>query len=220
MILSNKRKITNVKEHQHLVTYSNTDSIVSNQFRTIRTNINFLAGEKQDKVFLITSPGDREGKSITTANLAVSIAQQKEKVLLIDANLRNPTMHQIFKTVNDVGLTDFLQGKVTEHEAICRTGIGKLDILSSGITSYNPAELLGNEIMEKLLNQNAAHYGIVLIDAPNILDSVETRILANQADGVVLVLQRGKTDLDEVVEAKKILDLAHARLVGTIINDK
>jgi capsular exopolysaccharide synthesis family protein len=129
-------------------------------------------------------------------------------------------MHQIFKTVNDVGLTDFLQGKVTEHEAICRTGIGKLDILSSGITSYNPAELLGNEIMEKFLNQNAAHYGIVLIDAPNILHSVETRILANQADGVVLVLQRGKTDLDEVVEAKKILDLAHARLVGTIINDK
>jgi capsular exopolysaccharide synthesis family protein len=205
---------------KNLITYSNTDSIISDQFRTIRTNIKFLAKEKPNKILLITSPGKGEGKTISIANLAVSIAQQKESVLLIDANLRKPAIHHIFKTSNDAGLADLILERSELEETIHKPGIGGLDVITSGITSHNPAEILGSESMQDLLNNAAAEYDIVLIDAPNLLDSTETRILANQADGVILVLHRGKTELNAAVEAKKILDLAQAQLLGTIINEK
>lgn len=203
-----------------LITYFNPDSIISDQFRMIRTNIMFLPSDRKNRIFLITSPSREEGKSTTTANLAVSLAQQKEKVLLIDANLRNPSIHSIFKISNEIGLTDLLTEKASFIESIHETGIGNLDVLTSGSTLLNPAELLGNELMTNLLNATVNNYEIVLIDSPTILESTETRVLANQCDGVVLVLNRGKTKLKEAAEARKLLELAHANLVGAIINEK
>src|SRR5699024_1028423 len=100
-------------KQKNLITYSNPESIVSNQFRTIRTNIKFLTGETDSRVFLITSPGPGEGKSTTIANLAVSLAQQKEKVLLIDTNLREPVIDSLFKVSNRLGLTDILNEHAT-----------------------------------------------------------------------------------------------------------
>ena len=110
---------------RNLVTLSNSNSIISDQFRTIRTNMRFLAKENEERVFLITSPGVGEGKSTMTANLAVSLAQQKEKVLLIDANLRSPIVDQIFKISNEVGLTDILSYKKTFQEAVHHSEIGR-----------------------------------------------------------------------------------------------
>nr|WP_306798551.1 CpsD/CapB family tyrosine-protein kinase [Oceanobacillus saliphilus] len=210
------------KKHKkiQLVTYLNADSVIADQFRTIRTNLKFLMEEKKSRVFLITSPGENEGKSTTVANLAVSIAQQKEKVLLIDANLRNSMLHQVFKIQNQTGLTDVLKGAISLKQAITFTDIGKLDILTSGPDVSNPTEILGSNDMASLLHDVADMYDIVLIDSPTILKSTETRVLANQCDGAVLVLHRGKTEMDKAVEAKRILDLAHANLLGVIINEK
>lgn len=216
----NKRKRMDTSRKRHLMTYSNPDSMVSDQFRAIRTNINFLTEKRKNRLFIITSPGEGEGKSTTTANLAVSMAQQKEKILLIDANLRNPIVHDIFKIPNELGLTSILTGKVSLENAIQRTGIGNLEILTSGATLFNPAELLGNEQMTFLLRTVANMYDIVLIDSPPVLESTETRVLANQCDGVVLVLNRGKTELEKTVESRRVLELAHSRLVGAIINEK
>lgn len=212
----NKRSNTK----RNLITYSNSDSLISDQFRSIRTNIKFLTSKDTNRIFLITSPRKGDGKSITAANLAVSIAQIKEKILLIDANLRDPVIHKIFKTHNKIGLTDLIMGKVQLEQVTYHTGIGELDILTSGSTLINPAELLGNDTMEDLLKQILSMYKIVLIDSPTVLEYTETRVLANQCDGVVLVVQRGKTELEEVSEAKRILELAHAKLVGAIINEK
>jgi capsular exopolysaccharide synthesis family protein len=203
-----------------LIAFSGEDSTTSDQFRMIRTNINFLPGEKTNKVFLVTSPSNKEGKSTTVANLAVSMAQQNEKILLIDANLKNPAIHHLFDVPSQVGLIDILMNQKRFDEAVYSTDIGELDILVSGITSSNPAELLGNETMTHLLKLAAKMYSVVLIDAPSVLKTTETHILANQCDGVILVLQRGKTKLDKVVEAKRTLELAHSNLVGSIINEK
>lgn len=203
-----------------LITFSSSDSMTSDQFRMIRTNIKFLPGEKDNKVFLITSPSNKEGKSTTVANLAVSMAQQNEKILLIDANLKNPAIHHIFDIPSQIGLSDILMNKKRFDEVVYSTGIGELDILVSGTTLSNPAELLGSETMTYLLNLVTRIYSIILIDAPSILKTTETHILANQCDGVILVLRRGKTKLDKVIEARRTLELAHGNLVGSIINVK
>ncbi|WP_430791428.1 CpsD/CapB family tyrosine-protein kinase [Virgibacillus flavescens] len=219
LILKRKRRSDSVKKG-NLITYSNPDSLVSDQFRAIRTNIKFLTEKRNNRLFIITSPSEGEGKSITTANLAVSMAQQKEKVLLIDANVREPVIHEIFRIPNELGLTSILTGKAKLENAIQRTGIGKLEILTSGATLFNPAELLGNEQMTNLLRTISELYDIVLIDSPSVLESTETRVLANQCDGVVLVVNRGKTDIEKTIESRRVLELAHARLVGAIINEK
>lgn len=213
-----RQKATSKKNY--LVTYSNPDSMISDQFRAIRTNINFLTEDRKNRLFIITSPGTGEGKSTTTANLAVSMAQQKERILLIDANLREPIIHDIFKVPNDVGLTSILSGKTNLEDAIQKLGIGKLEILTGGATTFNPAELLGNSRMTDLLRVVASTYDIVLIDSSPLLTSTETRVLANQCDGVVLVLGRGKTEIEKTIESRRVLDLAHANLVGAIINEK
>ena len=210
----------NTLKKRNLITLSNSNSIVSDQFRTIRTNMRFLSKEKEERVFLITSPGVGEGKSTMTANLAVSLAQQKEKVLLVDANLRSPIIDQIFKIPNEVGLTDILSYKKTFQEAVHDSKIGKLEILTSGYPTSNPAELLGNEILKELLEDFGKTYDFVLVDSPSVLTSTETRMLANICDGIILVLTKGKTDLENAAKARRVLELAHANLLGAIINKK
>lgn len=220
LLIFSKRGQGSSLKKRHLVTYSHTDSIISDQFRTIRTNITFLTEEKHKRVFLITSSGKGEGKSTTTANLAVSMAGQKEKILVMDASIREPAIHSIFKFQNEIGLTDVLTYKVKLNDAICKTGIGKLDILPSGSSLLNPAELLGSEAMSELLIEAANLYDVVLIDSPTVLHSTETRVLANLCDGVILVVSRGKTMIDDTIEARKILELSQANLMGTIMNAK
>ena len=218
-LISSKKGRATLKK-RNLITLSHSNSIISDQFRTIRTNMRFLAKEKEERVFLITSPGVGEGKSTMTANLAVSLAQQKEKVLLIDANLRSPIVDQIFKVSNEVGLTDVLTYKKSFQDAVHHSEIGRLEILTSGQHASNPAELLGNEMMRELLVTTGKNYDFVLVDSPSVLSSTETRMLANICDGIILVLNRGKTDLEDAAKARRVLELAHANLLGAIINKK
>ncbi|WP_047983969.1 CpsD/CapB family tyrosine-protein kinase [Ornithinibacillus californiensis] len=204
----------------HLTTYTNSDSVISDQFRKIRTNIKFLTNNMQNKVYLLTSTRQKEGKSTVISNLTVSIVQQQSKVLLIDANLREPLVHDIFKISNDKGLTNVLKGYTTLEQAISHTDIQALDILTAGIPVTNPTELLGSEGMKELLLSAASMYDMVLIDSPSVLESTDTRVLANQCAGVVLVINRGKTVVDDVIETKKVLELANANLMGVIFNEK
>ena len=144
-----KRRATSTSQKRNLTVYSNPDSIIAEQFRTLRTNLHFMTGGKKSTL-LITSSSSFEGKSTAAANLAVSMAQQKEKVLLIDANLRDPNIHFVFKISNDKGLADVLTGMLELKDAVYQTEIGRLTILTSGQLDSNPAELLGSESMEKL----------------------------------------------------------------------
>lgn len=217
VISKRKRSAT---EKRNLVTFTNPDSIISEQFRTIRTNIHFINGDRKNKILLITSPGKKEGKSTTAANIAVSMAQQKEKILLIDGNLRNPSLHSIFKTTNEVGLTDVLTGKAIFEDAVYSSKIGSLDVLTSGAMSFNPAELLASHLMTQLLQKVTPDYDIVLIDSPSVLEVTDTKIIANLCDGVVLVVRQDKTNIDSAFESKKVLEYAKAQIVGVILNEK
>jgi capsular exopolysaccharide synthesis family protein len=217
-LVLNRKKQISVMKKRHLVTYTQPESLISEQFREIRTNMKFI-NNSENKIFLITSPKNGEGKSTTISNLAVSIANQKEKTLIIDANLRDPLIHSIFKIPNEIGLTNVLTGNATLEEAIYKTEITRLEVLTSGSTAFNPAELLETKRMKELLKSLAASYDIVLIDAPSVLKSTETRVLANQCDGVVLVVNRGKTEIEKAIETKKVLELAQAKIVGAILNE-
>ncbi|MCI2252749.1 CpsD/CapB family tyrosine-protein kinase [Domibacillus sp. PGB-M46] len=202
-----------------LVTLFNPESAISDQFRIVRANLQFLAEENKQGAIIITSPGSGEGKSTTAANLAISMAQQKDRVLLIDANIKEPSIHSMFEVSNEAGLTNILMYDVKLEEVACQTELENLEILPSGSTSFSPAELLGGQEMKSFLNEVKSLYDVVVIDAPSVLDFSETRVLAHQCDGVLLVMNRYKTEVKHVQEAKRVLELADAHLIGGIMNE-
>jgi capsular exopolysaccharide synthesis family protein len=217
LILSN-RKDGMGKKKRNIVAYSHPESVLSEQFRMIHTNINFLMSEQKDQTFIVTSPNGEEGKSTIITNLAVSMAQQKKKILLIDTNLRNPALHSFFNISNKAGLTDVLTGRKSFSEVIYHTEVCRLDFLPSGHISYNPVELLGSLALKDLLKKAKESYDFILMDSTSILDVPDTKLLANVSDGVILVVQNSKTKQGRAVEAKKVIEFAKARLVGVILN--
>ncbi|WP_232311255.1 CpsD/CapB family tyrosine-protein kinase [Robertmurraya korlensis] len=217
LVFSRRKQLAKIKR-RNLITYSNPESIISEQFRTIRTNIHFLNEAEKNNLLVVSSPGQSEGKSTIIANTAISIAQQKEKVLLIDGNLRNPSIHQLFKVSNEVGLTDVLSEKTPFCEAITKCNIDNLDLLTSGPIPLDPAELLESEKMKELLSHVKPLYDLILVDSPSVLEVTDTKVLANLCDGVILVVQKAKTKLEAAQESKKVLEFAKAPLVGVIVN--
>jgi capsular exopolysaccharide synthesis family protein len=205
---------------KNLLYYFNPESVIAEQYRIIRANINFSCNSQMIRTLLITSPSDGEGKSTTSANLAVSMAQQNERVLLIDANLRNPSVHSTFKVDNINGFTSVLNGIAPLDDAIYKTEIGRLDVLPSGPITTFPSEILASERLEELFAKALETYDYVLLDSPSILEVADTKILANKCDGVIIVLNPGKTKLKETIEAKKILEFANSQIAGVILNEK
>jgi capsular exopolysaccharide synthesis family protein len=218
-VFQNKSRNSYANQKRNLIAYSNPDSLIAEQFRTIQTNIHFLAEKGKKSVLLITSPGNGEGKSTTAANIAVSMAQQKERVLIIDANLREPALHSIFKISNKVGLTDVLNGKSTLEEAVFRTDIGRLEVLTSGHIPFNPTELLGSDMLGDLFQKALENYNFILVDSTGVLEVADTKVLANKCDGVILVVGQRSTANRKAIETKKALEFAQAKLIGVIVNE-
>ncbi|KKK38712.1 capsular biosynthesis protein [Mesobacillus campisalis] len=208
---SNKRKLIAVEDAK---------SPISEQYRTIRTNIQFTAVDESIKTIMISSAGPGEGKSTTAANLAVTFAQQEKRVLLVDADLRKPTVHYTFNLANHYGLTSILTNGKALDEAISPTGIENLSVLTSGPIPPNPAELLGSKKMKQLLQQVKEEFDVVIFDTPPALAVTDGQILANSCDGIVLVLYSGKTEVDQVTKAKNLLAAANGRILGVVLNHK
>ena len=215
----NKIKFLPIAKKRNLITYSFPESKIAEEFRTIRTNVQIVTDEQNHKILLITSPTQGEGKSTIIANLAASMAQQKEKILLIDANLRSPAAHFIFNLTSPIGLTDVLTGRTTFEETVIHTEIGSLDVLTSGEKPTNPAELLGSRVMKDLLQKVVQQYDKVLIDSPSLLDLTDTKLLTSLCDDVLLVIHKGKTTIEKAAEAKKFLEFAKANVSGVIMNE-
>ncbi|MGE6376896.1 CpsD/CapB family tyrosine-protein kinase [Peribacillus muralis] len=214
-----KLKYKDRVKKRNLVAYSSPDSLISEQFRTIRTNIKFSSVSKERNIIMITSPTTAEGKSTTAANLAVSMAQNKEKVLLIDGNLRSPAIHSIFKVSNKEGLTNILSGLSTLENTLFRSGIGELDVLTSGPIPFNPGEIIGLPAMQEFLIQCEENYDIVLIDSPSILEVTDTKILADYCHGIILIFNSGKTELKKAVATKRVLQFVEDKIIGVILNE-
>ncbi len=203
-----------------VITMSEPKSINSEQYRTIRTNIEFSSVDTEVKSLLITSAGPEEGKSTTAANLAVVFAQQGKKVLLIDADLRKPTVHFTFKLDNGTGLTSLLLQQIPFQKAVLRAKEANLDILTSGPIPPNPAELLSTGAMRDLLSEASAVYDKVILDTPPVLAVADTKILGSYTDGAIMVISSGKTDKEKAAKAKEALDYCPCKLLGAVMNGK
>lgn len=214
-----KSVLQNSQIARKLVTISETKSYIIEQFRTIRTNIKFSMPDEPLKTILITSSTPGEGKSTNAANLGIVFAQEDKRVLIIDADMRKPTLHHTFKTFNKVGLSNILARKSLLHEAVQETFIVGLDVITSGPIPPNPAELLSSQGLDALLQHVKNDYDIIIIDSPPLLSVTDAQILANKCDGTIMILNTGVVDKRAVKKAKDLLEASHTKILGVVLNN-
>lgn len=205
-----------------LIAEAHPKSPISEQFRTIRTNIEFMAIDHDIKTLALTSADVSEGKSTVTDNLAIVWAQSGKRVLLIDADLRRSTLHRTFNVSNQFGLTTVLTSRnhtIDMNKIIKPSGIQNLDILTSGPIPPNPAELLNSERMSEFIKAMRSNYDTIILDVPPILEVTDTQILSRYLDAVVLVVKQGHTQKLAAKRSVELMNLAHANLIGYIMND-
>ncbi|WP_042250407.1 CpsD/CapB family tyrosine-protein kinase [Leuconostoc mesenteroides] len=206
-----------------LITAAEPKNPVSEQFRTLRTNIEFASVAKGEiKTLLISSALPSEGKSTVTANLAVAYAQQGKNVLLVDSDLRRPTVAVTFGlNKNASGLTNYLGDSEKEVGSIIhRTAMDNLNVMTSGPIPPNPAELLGSGRMTNLITQLKTHYDMIIFDVPPFLMVTDAQVLMSKMDGVAIVVNGGKTNKGALQRTHEILKIAEAPVLGFIYNDQ
>lgn len=204
----------------NLVTVTEPASAASEAYRTLRSNIHFASLDSPLKTLLITSTDPGEGKSTTLANLAVTMAQAGNRVLVVDCDLRRPSQHRLFGVPNAAGLTTMMvQGQALEKLPVQPTGVANLSVLTSGPLPPNPSELLGSRRLGEVLAQLKNEADILLVDAPPIIAVADAAILASKVDGVLLVVQANKTRRELAKRAKAMLDKANANLLGVVLNN-
>jgi receptor protein-tyrosine kinase len=186
-------------------------------FRVLRSNLQFVNVDASNRIFVLTSALPGEGKSSTACNLALTLADAGQKVLLLEGDLRRPRAASYLGLENSVGVTTVLLGRTTLDEAI-QPVVDNLDLLASGVIPPNPAELLQSDAMKRLLTEARTTYDFVLIDAPPLLPVTDAALLAAESDGAVLVVHHGSTRRDEVASSVMRLDSVGARLLGTVVN--
>lgn len=192
-------------------------SVVTEAYRTLRTNVQYSVFDKEIKTILVTSSEAKEGKSTICGNIALSFSKNEKKVLLIDCDLRKPSLHKMFNGSNAKGLSDVLIGGEELNEAIQKYS-NNLDVLTSGTITPNPVELLGSKAMSELLEVLKNNYDTVILDSAPIRVVSDAQILATKVDGTILVVKRNTTRIEAVKESKNLLDKVGANIIGSILN--
>ncbi|PER82238.1 CpsD/CapB family tyrosine-protein kinase [Bacillus cereus] len=219
MALNLFKKKKNHNQHRQLIAQQQPKSPISEQYRNIRTNIEFAAVDTNLHSLMVTSPNPNEGKTVTTANMAVVFAQQGKKVLLIDTDMRKPAMHEMFLIDNIVGLTHVLTRNEQLEKCVQKTAVENLHFLPCGPIPPNPAELLGSISMQELLHQAYSMYDLVILDSPPILAVTDAQILANVCDASILVVRSESTEKGTAVKAKVLLESTKGKVLGVVLND-
>lgn len=202
-----------------LVTVTDSTSFITEQFRTIRTNIRFALPDQDIKLLLVTSSIPGEGKSTNAANLGVVFAQEGKQVVIIDADLRKPTLHHTFNTLNVSGLTDVLTRQQDYFNVIQKTIVDGLYIIPSGPLPPNPVELLSSKTMDILLQDLKKDYDIIILDAPPLLLVADAQILSNKCDGTLLIVNMDIVQKADVLKAKATLASSKAKIIGVVLNN-
>lgn len=201
-----------------LVLDAGTGSTRAEEFRQLRTNLQFMDVTSPTRVLVVTSSVANEGKSSTATNLAAVSANSGLDVLLIEADLRRPKVADYLGIERAVGLTNVLAGQVAVETVLQPWGDGKLTVLPSGAIPPNPSELLGSAQMSELLSQLRDRFDMIVIDTPPLLPVTDAAVVAVQADGVVLVTRYGKTKWTEVGRALASLTTVDASVLGCVLN--
>lgn len=202
----------------NLITMTDPRSPVSEAYRTLRTNLSFYSLDDPLRTLVVTSPAPDEGKSTTVANLAVTMAQGGRRTILVDCDLRRPSLHDLFSLQNDVGLTTMVLDEQADL-LLQQTGVEHLSLLASGPKPPNPADLLGSRHIDRVLGLLNDQADMVLIDAPPVLGVTDAAVLGAKADGVLLVVSAGKTRRDHAERAKDLLEKARVRIVGVALTN-
>lgn len=208
----------NYAQQRRFILGKNSDFQVQEAYKTMRTNIRFMLSGEGCKKFCITSGNASEGKSITILNLAISFAEAGHKVLLIDGDMRRPSMARLLIEVATPGLSNVLAGLCTVEEAVRKSEYPNLDLILSGEIPPNPSELLGSERMEEIIQRLSKKYDYILIDTPPVGIVSDACVIANVTDGVLFLVRQHVTEKDVVVHGVKQMELAGAKLLGFILN--
>ncbi|SMC39238.1 CpsD/CapB family tyrosine-protein kinase [Sporomusa malonica] len=204
-------------QKRQLIVHEDAKSPIAEAYRTMRTNIQFAKVDSDLRVIMFTSAGPGEGKSTTTANTAVAMAQSGKKVIIVDCDLRKPVQHKIFGKKNR-GVTNILVEERPVTELIQDTGIDNLQVLTSGPIPPNPSELLGSAKMRELIGCLKELADVVIIDAPPTVAVTDACVLASSVDGILLVLSAGVIRPEMAQKAKELLLKANGHILGVILN--
>ncbi len=209
---------TNENGHGCIVTTNGSFSIEYESYRRLRTNILAINAEHPLKTLVATSAERGEGKSTIIANLAVTLAEAGHQILLIDADMRLPSLHKIFNLPNEIGLSDVLLDGIPLNEAVQHGQTAGLTILTSGPTPQKPAELLGSNQMGALIKQINEQFDVCLFDTPCLLSVTDAAVLSSRVDGVVLIVSLGLTRQETANVALQQLADVRANVIGLIVN--
>jgi non-specific protein-tyrosine kinase len=193
-------------------------SPASEAYRTLRTNLSFYSLDKPVRTLVVTSPSPDDGKSITVANLAVTMAQGGMRTILVDCDLRRPSLHIFFDLNSEPGLTNLVLGETSEPP-LRMTGVDNLWLLPSGPKPPNPADLLGSKKLDQIIATLTNMADIVLFDAPPVIAVTDAAVLGAKLDGALLVINSGKTRRDHAARAKEVLEKARVRIIGTTLTN-
>jgi polysaccharide biosynthesis transport protein len=207
------------RDTPQLVTVEEPNSSPAEAYKKLRAGVLFTAAQRGAKVIMVTSPHEQEGKTATTSNLGVALAQAGKKVILISADLRKPRLHRFFMLENYIGVTSVLAGDVSPWQALRPTDVDNLQVLTSGPIPQNPAELLGSNAMGRLLISLREVADIVLLDCPPVLAVSDTITLAPLADAVLFVADAQTTHRSAVEQTKRQLDQVNAQVIGCLLNN-
>ena len=193
-------------------------SITAESYRSLRTNIQYSSIDKQVKTLVVTSYNAGEGKSTFAGNLAYTFFKNGKRVLIIDCDLRKPSLHRKFNVSNEEGLTDVLVG-TSKLNNVMKKIDDNLYLLTTGTLPPNPAEIIGSNTMENFLEQCKINFDYIILDTPPILPVTDSKLLAIKADATVVVVRSEISKSKHVSQAFKELEKVNANIIGTILND-
>jgi len=215
------KKVENTKIDEHIVSFHDASCPIGEQYKIIRTNLQTLAHTKNYKAFCVTSTINGEGKSVTAANLAITMAHDLDgkSVLLVDADMRKGKLSHYLGINQSPGLSDILKGTAEPDSTFVSPGMDNLTVIPAGKAPRNPAELLGSKKMQTLIASFKARFDYIIIDTPPIMPLTDACILGPIVDGVILVIQAGRAQRNMIQHAESRLLQAHAKLLGYIMTN-
>lgn len=216
--LSKLGPIEGKKIEARLITHLDPKSPVSEAYRALRTNLQFSKIDKNIQMVLVTSSGPKEGKSTTSANLAIAMAQSGKRVVLVDGDLRRPVVHSIFGLGKDDGITNYLMDDIDYKTMIKKSIMENLYIIPSGVLPPNPSELLASHKMEELLKKLRTDFDFIIFDTPPVIAVTDAAILATRVDGAIVVVKSNHTNRDALIRAKSLLDAVDSHILGALLN--
>ncbi|NRY62042.1 CpsD/CapB family tyrosine-protein kinase [Clostridium beijerinckii] len=205
------------QDYRGFVVEKKPKSIVSEAYRTLRTNIQYSSFDKTIKSIVVTSAEAAEGKSTVSGNLALSFAQNEKRVIIVDCDLRKPSVHKNFKLSNLSGLSEVLIGK-EDLDNVIQSRNENLDILTSGKIPPNPSEMLSSTAMTNLIQRLGEKYDMVILDSAPLQAVTDAQILSTKVDGTILVVRAQRTNRESVIDAKNLLTKVGANILGTVLH--